>query len=162
MYKCVTTQVDSSLTDLYTGSWSPSHVDLCCFKGSVLVPLEWRHQTLSYFGFSTYSHISHMCSPIVMWPKSNHIAAFALDLKSAYEGEHRIFGLLSLANLAQNDVLQFHPFIQLPLIPSFLLTCDTLFFFAKRKHILPVSDWASWDGEEVPKGFHLFLMHTSM
>jgi hypothetical protein len=33
----------------------------------------------------------------------------ALDLKSAYEGEHTIFGLLSLANLAQDDVFQFHP-----------------------------------------------------
>jgi hypothetical protein len=40
-----------------------------------------------------------------MWSKSNHIAAFALDLKSACEGEHMIFGLLSLANLTQNDVL---------------------------------------------------------
>jgi hypothetical protein len=40
-----------------------------------------------------------------MWSKSNHIAAFVLDLKSAYEGEHTIFGLLSLTNLAQNDVL---------------------------------------------------------
>jgi hypothetical protein len=29
---------------------------------------------------------------------------------SAYEGEHMIFGLLDQANLAQNDVLQFHPF----------------------------------------------------
>jgi hypothetical protein len=42
--------------------------------------------------------------------KSNNIAAFALDLKSTYEGEHTIFGLLSLADLAQDDVLQFHPF----------------------------------------------------
>jgi hypothetical protein len=42
--------------------------------------------------------------------QSNHIAAFALDLKSAYEGEHMIFGLLNLADLAQNDALQFHPF----------------------------------------------------
>jgi hypothetical protein len=32
------------------------------------------------------------------------------DLKSVYKGEHMIFGLLSLADLAQNDVLQFHPF----------------------------------------------------
>jgi hypothetical protein len=45
-----------------------------------------------------------------MWSKSNHIAVFALDLKSVYEGEHTIFGLLSLANLTKNDVLQFHPF----------------------------------------------------
>jgi hypothetical protein len=46
-----------------------------------------------------------------MWLKSNHIAVFALDLNSSYKGEHMIFGLLSLANLAQNDVLQFHPSI---------------------------------------------------
>jgi hypothetical protein len=50
IYKCVTTQVHSSLLDLYTGSWSSSHVDLCNFKISVLVPLEWRHQTPSVLG----------------------------------------------------------------------------------------------------------------
>jgi hypothetical protein len=43
-----------------------------------------------------------------MWSKSNHIAAFALDLKSAYEGEHMIFGFLRLTHLTQNDALQFH------------------------------------------------------
>jgi hypothetical protein len=51
-----------------------------------------------------------MYSPIVMWSKSNHIAAFAIDLKSTYKGAHVTFGLLSLADLAQSDVLQFHPF----------------------------------------------------
>jgi hypothetical protein len=40
-----------------------------------------------------------------MWFQSNHIAKFALDLKSAYEGEHMIFGLLSLGDITQNDVL---------------------------------------------------------
>jgi hypothetical protein len=45
-----------------------------------------------------------------MWAKSNNNAAFALDVKSTYEGEHTIFGLLSLADLTQDDVLQFHPF----------------------------------------------------
>jgi hypothetical protein len=35
----------------------------------------------------------------------------ALDLMSTYEGEYTIFGLLGQANLTQNDVLQFHPFI---------------------------------------------------
>jgi hypothetical protein len=105
MHKCVTTQVDSSLHDLYTGSRSPSCVDLCCFKVSVLVPPEWGHQMLSCFGFSTYPHNSQMCCPLVVWSKSNNIAVFALDLKSAYEEEHMIFGLLSLADLAQNDVL---------------------------------------------------------
>jgi hypothetical protein len=42
--------------------------------------------------------------------RSNNIAVFALDLKSAYEGEYMIFGLLSLAKLAQDYVLQFYPF----------------------------------------------------
>jgi hypothetical protein len=37
-------------------------------------------------------------------------AFLLVDLKSAYDGEHTIFGLLSLANLAQNDVLQLNPF----------------------------------------------------
>jgi hypothetical protein len=45
-----------------------------------------------------------------MWPKSNNIAVFSLDLKSVYEVEHKIFGLLSLANLSQNDIIQFHTF----------------------------------------------------
>jgi hypothetical protein len=60
---------------------------------------------ISCFGFSTYFYITHMCSPLSCDFQSKHIAAFALDLKSAYEGEYMIFGLLSLANLAQNDVL---------------------------------------------------------
>jgi hypothetical protein len=45
-----------------------------------------------------------------MCSKSSALVVFALDLKSAYEGEHMIFGLLGLANLAQDDVMQFHPF----------------------------------------------------
>jgi hypothetical protein len=83
MYKCVTTQVDSSLSDLFTSSRSPSHIDLCYFKVSVLVPLQWGHQTLSCFGFPTCPHTSHMCSPFSMWTKSYSIAIFSLDLKSA-------------------------------------------------------------------------------
>jgi hypothetical protein len=110
VYPCLMTHVDSSLTDLYTGSWSPSHDNLCCFRVSVLAPLQWGHQMLSCFGFSTYFYITQMCSPLVMWSKSNLIATLALDLMSTYEGEHTIFVLLSLADLAQNDVLLFHPF----------------------------------------------------
>jgi hypothetical protein len=102
-YKCVTTQVDSSLPDLFTSSQSPSHIDLCCVKVSVLVPLQWAHQTLSCFWFPKNPHISRMCSPLVMWSKSKNTAVFALDLKSAYEVEHTIFGLLGLPNLAQNN-----------------------------------------------------------
>jgi hypothetical protein len=51
-----------------------------------------------------------MYSTFVRQSKTTHIAAFALDLKSACEGEYTTFGLLSLADFAQNDVLQFHPF----------------------------------------------------
>jgi hypothetical protein len=110
MYKYATTHVDSSLTDLYTGYWSHSHVKLCRFKVSVLVLLEWGHQMLLCFGFSTPLHISHMCSPLVIRSKSNLIAAFALDLKSAHEVKHTIFVLLSLANFSQNGIFLFHPF----------------------------------------------------
>jgi hypothetical protein len=41
---------------------------------------------------------------------SNNITAFALDLKSAYEGEQAIFDFLSLAKFTEDDALQFHPF----------------------------------------------------
>jgi hypothetical protein len=110
MHKCITTRIDSSLTDLFTTSCSPSHYDLCHFKLIVLCPLQWEHQIFSSFGFPTYPHSSRMCSPLSVWTYSNNISAFALDLESAYEEEHMIFGLLNLANLTQDDVLQFHPF----------------------------------------------------
>jgi hypothetical protein len=43
--------------------------------------------------------------------KSYHLVVFALDLKSTYEGEYMSFGLLGLANLTQDDVLQLHSFV---------------------------------------------------
>jgi hypothetical protein len=45
----------------------------------------------------------------IICSKFNPLVVFALDLMSAYEGEHTIFGLLGQTNLTQNDVLQFHP-----------------------------------------------------
>jgi hypothetical protein len=86
------TQMDSSLPDLFTSSQSPSHIDLCHFKVTVLSPPQWVHQTLSSFGFPICHHTSHVCSPLSMWPKSNNITAFVLVLKFAYEGDHTIFG----------------------------------------------------------------------
>jgi hypothetical protein len=43
----------------------------------------------------------------IMCSKSNPLVVFALDLMSAYEGEHTIFGLLGQANLTQNLHLYF-------------------------------------------------------
>jgi hypothetical protein len=127
MYPCVTTHVDSTLNDLYIGSWSLGHDNLCHFKVSVLVPLEGGYQMLSCFWFLTYSYTFGMCSPLVLCSKSNHIAAFSLDLKSIYEGEHTIFLFLSLADLTQNDValvpsiylqrIRFHSSLWLSKIP---------------------------------------------
>jgi hypothetical protein len=79
---------------------------ICCISSSVMR----TSNTIMFFWFLTYPHTSRVCSHLVIWPKSNHITVFALDLKSTYEGEHTIFGLLSLDNLAQDDLLQFHPF----------------------------------------------------
>jgi hypothetical protein len=67
MQKSITTQIESSLPDLFTTSLSPSHIDLCCLKVTVLSPLQWGHQTLSSFGFPTYPHSSHMCSSLSVW-----------------------------------------------------------------------------------------------
>jgi hypothetical protein len=68
MHKCITTRNDSLLPDLFTTSWSPSRIDLCLVKVTVLVPLQWGHQTLSSFGFPTYPYSSHMCSLLVCDP----------------------------------------------------------------------------------------------
>jgi hypothetical protein len=61
-------------------------------------------------GVVAYPHTSLVCPCLIMFSKSSPLVVFALDLKSTYEGEHTIFGLLGLANFSQNDVLQFHPF----------------------------------------------------
>jgi hypothetical protein len=64
--------------------------------------------TLNVFMFWVFDLFLYL--PYVLSPyrgiQANHIAAFALDLKSTYEGKHMIFGLLSLTDLAQNDGLQ--------------------------------------------------------
>jgi hypothetical protein len=41
MHKCITARIDSSLPDLFNTSWSPSDIDLCHFKVTVLAPLQW-------------------------------------------------------------------------------------------------------------------------
>jgi hypothetical protein len=70
MYKCVTTQADSSLTDLYSGSWSPSRVDLCCLKVSVLVLVEWGHQTKrKHFNTCIYLYLC-LCIYILLFKHS--------------------------------------------------------------------------------------------
>jgi hypothetical protein len=55
--------------------------------------------------------ISSLCALALSCDQSPSLVVFALDLMSTYEGEHTIFVLLGQANLTQNDVLQFHPFI---------------------------------------------------
>jgi hypothetical protein len=58
MHKYITTLIESSLPELFTTSRSPSQIDLCHFKVTVLATLQWGHQTLSSFGFPTYPHSS--------------------------------------------------------------------------------------------------------
>jgi hypothetical protein len=72
MHKYITTQIDSSLPDLFTTFRSPSHIDLCRFKVAILAPLQWTHQILSSFGFPAFTYSSCMCSPL------NAIILFAL------------------------------------------------------------------------------------
>jgi hypothetical protein len=88
----VQNHICSSLPD-FTTSWSSSHSGLCQFKITLFAPLQWAHQTLSSFRFPTLSVFL-----LYKFSMSNNITAFVLGLKSAYEGEHTIFGLLSLDN----------------------------------------------------------------
>jgi hypothetical protein len=55
---------------------------------------------IQVLGFLPFPYSSHVRSPLSVWPMSNNITVFVLDQKSTYEGEHGIFGLLSLANFA--------------------------------------------------------------
>jgi hypothetical protein len=50
------------------------------------------------FRFPTFPYSSCTHSSLSGWPMSNNITAFVWSLKSAYEGEHTIFGFMSLAN----------------------------------------------------------------
>jgi hypothetical protein len=51
MHMCIATQIGSSLPDLFTTSWSPSHSGLCHFNITLFVPLQWAHQPHSSFRF---------------------------------------------------------------------------------------------------------------
>jgi hypothetical protein len=55
---------------------------------------------IQVLGFLPFPHPSQAHSPLTVWLMSNNITAFVLGLQSAYEEEHVIFGLLSLANFA--------------------------------------------------------------
>jgi hypothetical protein len=80
-----------------------------------------------------------MCSPLVMTFKSNHIAAFALDLKSTYKGDYMIFGLLILTLLR----MMFSSFIHLPSNDKI-----SFFFMAELNSIM--------------YKYHIFLIHSSI
>jgi hypothetical protein len=53
---------------------------------------------IQVLGFLSFPYSSHACSPLSVSLMSNNITAFVLGLQSAYEEEHVIFGILSLAN----------------------------------------------------------------
>jgi hypothetical protein len=97
-YTCVLQLKLAYLPDPFTTSQSPSHSDLCRFKVTILATLQWAYQTLSSFWFPIFHYSSCVCSPFSMWPVSNNITAFVLGLKSTYQGEHMVVGLLSLTN----------------------------------------------------------------
>jgi hypothetical protein len=94
-----TSVLQPKLIHLYQmSSLLPGH--LCCFKVIILAPLQWEHQTRSSFGFPTFPYHSCMCPPLSVWPKSNNVTVFVLDLKSTNEGKHMIFSFLNLAKFA--------------------------------------------------------------
>jgi hypothetical protein len=98
MHLCIETNIDSSLPDLLITSWSPSHSGLCQFKITLFIPQQRAHQPHSSFRSLFLSLFLPCMFSMCVWPMSNNITPFVLDLKSANEGEHAIFVLLSLAN----------------------------------------------------------------
>jgi hypothetical protein len=74
-------------------------IGLCQFRITLLTPLQCAHH-FQVLGFVLFPYFSCTCSPLSVWLMSNNITTFVLDLKSPYEGEHAVFDLLSVANLA--------------------------------------------------------------
>jgi hypothetical protein len=71
---CVTLQVNSSQTNLFSSSWSPSPIGLSCFKVSALVSLCWGQKMLSSFLGVLPTLRPPLCA--LTWPKSNHLTFF--------------------------------------------------------------------------------------
>jgi hypothetical protein len=73
MHMCIST-IGSSLPDLFTTCWSPSHSGLSQFKITIFAPLQWAHQPHSSFRFSSLSVIllswnfnkSNFCSLLLL------------------------------------------------------------------------------------------------
>jgi hypothetical protein len=87
VHMCITTWIASSLPDLFTTSRSPSHRTSINLRlpYSLLCSGHIKHfQVLGFLPFP-------IPTPLSMWTMSNNITAFALDLMSAYEGEHTLF-----------------------------------------------------------------------
>jgi hypothetical protein len=92
------------LVHLYpTSSLLLSHVPIVASVSLRLLYLLLCSGHIKHFqvlGFLPFPYSSRMRYPLSVWPMSNNITAFVLGLKSTYEGEHVIFGLLSLADFA--------------------------------------------------------------
>jgi hypothetical protein len=64
LHMCITTHIGSSLPDLFTTFWSPSHSGLCQFKSTIFAPLQWAQWPHSGFRFPCLSlFLSYVFSP---------------------------------------------------------------------------------------------------
>jgi hypothetical protein len=99
---CVLQLTTQSCHLCQTTSLLPGHLPIVASVSLRLLYLLLYSGPINHFevlGFLPFPYSFCMYSPLSVWPMSN-ITAFVLDLKSTYEGEHVIFGLLNLANLA--------------------------------------------------------------
>jgi hypothetical protein len=80
---------------------------------------------IQVLGLLPFPYSSRVHSPISVWPMSSNVKAFVLGLHSSHEREHAICGLLSLANFAYDNVLQFH---HLLVRQNFILLCGWIKF----------------------------------
>jgi hypothetical protein len=74
-----------------------------------------------------------------MWLKLKPLVVFALDLMSAYEGEHKIFGLLDKANLkiifsSSNHFLWMITFHSSSFLHKIPLCINTAWYWHKNRH----------------------------
>jgi hypothetical protein len=89
--------------------------------------------TFMFWVFYLFLYLLYVLSPCHVIQVQPHCCICPRDLKSAYEGEHMIFGLLSLADLAQNDVLQFHHLLEVLSMHVWIWNIETCWNLFKKR-----------------------------
>jgi hypothetical protein len=76
MHKCITTQIDSPLPDLFTTSQSPSYSDLCHFKVAGFIDTAALLVVINLSGVKNYHDGHYLLGPTLTDESHTHVLSF--------------------------------------------------------------------------------------